>query len=121
MPVCIEMLKDRKFCITVREWAGVQINKKIKSVYNTKSNAIRAVRDERRNLVTLLCQLSYDTYSRVRDLEIKISNLKTKLNHVESGITDARSTNGGDFGSSGSNTVSCEGVEKSEDGVGESN
>ena len=118
MPVCVELLKNNKYCIVVREWAASRLQKKIKSVYNSKSNAIRAVRDESRNTVTLLCQLAYDYAQHVDDLEKIIKQLRQKNNHAGSTFEDARSANCGDSDSTGvdSSTVSRDSGAETGDG-----
>ena len=118
MPVCVELLKNNKYCIMVREWASSRLQKKIKSVYNSKSNAIRAVRDEKRNLVTMLCQLAYENAQHVADLEKIIRDLKQKNNYARSTFKDAGSIDGGDSDSTGVDSGAFSGDTGAETGDG---
>jgi hypothetical protein len=97
MTVCIEKLERGVFCIPVREWAQAKLGQPIKHNYTLKSNAIRAVRDPKRNTVTLLSQLAWDNYHRAQRLEEILVQLRQILIHnVGTGVSDARSTNSGD-------------------------
>ena len=97
MSVCIEKIKGGKYCIPVREWARSQIGKKIKFTYTEKSNAIRAVRDDKRNTVTLLSQLAWQNHRRANELEDILFRLRQIILHdARSGVGDARSVGTGD-------------------------
>jgi hypothetical protein len=98
MTVCIEKLKRGVFCIPVREWAQTKLEQPIKHIYTLKSNAIRAVRDPKRNTITLLSQLAWDNYQRAQRLEEILLKLRQILihNHVGTGVSNARSINSGD-------------------------
>ena len=69
MSILIEE-SDKGYIIAVREWAELQLGRPIKHLYNTKSNAVRAVRDRSRNTVTLLCQLAWENARRAAQLEL---------------------------------------------------
>ena len=92
------------FTVAVREWAGMQLGRDIKHTYKLKRNAIRAVRDDTRNTVTLLCNLAWESARRAARLEQIMLALSQKIrNYVDSDvgaiIRDAGSASSGDCGS----------------------
>ena len=105
MAVVIEE-NAKGYCIAVREWAELQIGKPLKSTYKHKSNAIRAVRDPKRNTVTLLCQLAWESTKRAAQLEIILSQITKALGDysedVGSAFGDAGPLGSSDSSSSGS-------------------
>jgi hypothetical protein len=108
MAVCIEKMKRGVFCIPVREWAQAKIGQTIKHNYTLKSNAIRAVRDPKRNTVTLLSQLAWDNYERAQHLEEILLQLRKiiKIHDARPGVSNARSINSGDSDLGTGNAVS---------------
>ena len=51
--------------IPCREFVAVQLDRDIPCRYRTKSNAIRAVTNEKHNLITLLCHNIETLYARL--------------------------------------------------------
>ena len=97
MSILIEE-SDKGYIIAVREWAELQLGRPIKHLYNTKSNAVRAVRDRSRNTVTLLCQLAWENARRAAQLELIMFKITKAISHYTpeddagTGVTDAGET-----------------------------
>ena len=75
------------YTVAVREWASDQIGRDIKHTYKNKSNAIRSIRDENRNTITLLCQLAWENARRASQLEQIMLRLSKQIqSYVDSDV-----------------------------------
>ena len=71
--------RGESWVIPCREWAAEHLDRTIKYQYRSKSNALRAVRDPKRNLVTHLCHDNQVLYERVVASEIVLFNIHKTL------------------------------------------
>ena len=102
--------RDESWVIPCREWAAEHLDRTIKYQYRSKSNALRAIRDPKRNLVTHLCHDNMMLYERVVSSEIVLFNIHKTLRrfpfdiYVGTNNYDSRSASGVGGGSSGSDS-----------------
>ena len=121
--------RGESWVIPCREWAAEHLDRTIKYEYRSKSNALRAVRDPKRNLVTHLCHDNMMLYERVVASEIVLFNIHKTLRqfpfdeHVGTDNIYSGSASGIGGGSSGSDTgaggsagTATEGAEGSDEG-----
>ena len=103
--------RGESWVIPCREWAAEHLDRTIKYQYRSKSNALRAVRDPKRNLVTHLCHDNMMLYERVVASEIVLFNIHKTLRqfpfdeHVGTDNIYTGSASGVGGSSSGSDTV----------------
>ena len=100
------------YAIPCREWAAMHLGRKITHRYRTKSNALRAVRDPSRNLVTCLCKELLDVYTRLAQCELILFRIYKQAGaydtsiYVREPVGDAGIPDGDDISAGGGNTGS---------------
>ena len=121
--------RGESWVIPCREWASDHLDRTIKYQYRAKSNALRAVRDPKRNLITHLCHDNMLLYERVVASEIVLFNIHKTLRqfpfdiYVGTNNYDSRSasgvggsSSGSDTGAGGSAGAAAEGAEGADEG-----
>ena len=83
-----------RWVIPCREFVAVQLERDIPCHYRTKSNAVRAVTNERHNLITLLCHNIETLYARLGSLEKNMRDLANQSDVRGLDITCAAAVSG---------------------------
>ena len=112
--------------IPCRAWASTHLDRRIKSLYRTKGNAIRAVRCPERNLMTEMCHRLEQLYTRlcyVENILFKIKRLVQTVDldedyDVQLSIWDCGSTESDGFESGAGDSETGEGTIRTSEGAG---
>ena len=111
--------------IPCRGWASVHLDRRIKSLYRTKGNAIRAVRCPERNLLTEMCHKLQQLYTRlcyVENITFKIKRLVQTVDleqeyDVQFSVCDCGSTESDGFESGTGDSETGEGIVGTSEGA----
>ena len=75
--------KGDYFVIPCREWAAVHLDRDIQYQFRTKGNAWRAIKDDKRNLLTIMCADLMQIYTRLTLAELILFEIIKKVDHYD--------------------------------------